>query len=474
MSRIDRLKQDILNGPIVKTLFVLGWPVMLSNAFQILYNLGDTYWLGKLGKEAVAAPTVGFPIVFLLISVGFGLSIAGVSLVSQHTGAGSSKNADRSAGQVITFMFLSSILISAIGLLAAAPLLKHLMGVPESIFPQALIYIRIIFSGLPLMFIFFGFRSLTRGIGDMITPMIVTGFSILVNVVLDPFLIFGWGGLPQLGVAGAAVATVASRGLASLVAIYLLFSGSLGIELKLSYLKLKLRWIRQILSIGGPSAIGQAGTALGAIVLMGLISRVGVVAVSAYGIGQRIIMILNVVVWGLASPLTTMIGQNIGAQQTRRATTIAKRALLTLFSTLTVMGVIVFLLRKPIFRTFINEQAVITEGTRFISIFIWSIPFFGIFALVSAIFRGSGHTRPPMVLSILRLLVFRVGLSYILTFGLIGPTLGSDGIWVGLTISNILGAILSMVWISRGTWQERTIQSSEGELEEIKSSPAVR
>src|SRR6056297_3118012 len=114
-TRVEKLKEDILNGPIIKTILILGWPVMVSNGLQMLYNLIDTYWLGKIGKVAVAAPTVGFPVVFLLISLGFGFSIAGVSLVSQHTGAGSSENANKAAGQVLSFMFLSSIVLSAIG-----------------------------------------------------------------------------------------------------------------------------------------------------------------------------------------------------------------------------------------------------------------------------------------------------------------------------------------------------------------------
>ena len=472
-SRTERLKNDILNGPIVKTILLLGWPVMLSNLFQIFYNLADTYWLGKLGKEAVAAPTVGFPVVFLLISVGFGFSIAGVSLVSQHTGAGSSKNADMAAGQIISFMLVSSILISVLGILISNFLLENLMGVPADVLPKASAYIRIIFAGLPFMFIFFAFRALIRGIGDMMTPMIVTGFSVLVNLILDPILIFGVGGIPGLGVAGAAIATVASRGLASAIAIYLLFSGKLGIHLHLRYLKLKIRWIRQIISIGGPSSIGQAGTSIGAIVLMGLISRLGVVAVSAYGIGQRITMMLNVVVWGLASPLTTMVGQNIGAGNQERAQLIANKALAYMFLIMVSVGSIFFVIRRQIFRIFISSPAVIEEGTRFLSMFIWSIPFFGLFALISAVFRGSGHTRPPMVLSIVRLLGLRVGLSYLLAFNF-GLNIGTEGIWWGLTISNVLVGLLSVFWFQLGGWKEKTIEDEgEEELEKIEEVKPV-
>ncbi len=472
-TRIERLKDDILNGPIIKTLLVLGWPVIVSNALQMLYNLVDTYWLGKIGKEAVAAPTVGFPVVFLLISLGFGFSIAGVSLVSQHTGAGSSENANRAAGQVISFMLTSSLVLSAIGYVIAPALLRTLMGVPEEVFPKALVYIRIIFSGLPLMFGFFAFRSLIRGIGDMITPMLVTGASVILNMFLDPLLIFGPGFLPDMGVAGAALATVLSRGGASLVAFYLLFSGRLEIHLHLHDLRLKLRWVKQILKIGLPSAIGQAGTAVGSVFLMGLISRLGVVAVSAYGIGQRLIRMLNVAIWGLASPLTTMIGQNIGAENETRASSIAKRAYALSFSVLVTLALFVFLLRRPLFRVFIDDPAVIDTGARFLSIFLWSIPFFGIFRLTSSVFRGSGHTRPPMTMSLIRLLPLRVGVSYILAFGIVGVNLGADGVWLGLFTSNFIVGIMAFVWFLTGTWKQRTIKEEETKEtvgEELKES----
>lgn len=460
LSRVERLKDDILNGPIFKTLLMLGWPVVISNALQMLYNVVDTYWLGKIGKVAVSAPTVGFPVVFLLISIGFGFSIAGVSLVSQHTGAGSEGQADKAAGQVISFMLVSSILLGAVGYVISPKLLDVLMGVPKDVFPKALTYIRILFSGLPLMFLYFAFRSLIRGIGDMVTPMLVTGFSVVLNMALDPLLIFGLGGLPELGVAGAAVATVMSRGIASFVAIYLLFSGKLHINLRPKNLILKLRWVKQIVKIGIPSSIGQAGTAVGSVILMGLISRLGVVAVSAYGIGQRIIRLLNVAVWGLASPLTTMIGQNIGAKKEDRATVIAKKTFALSFGLLMLLGLTVFLLRRPLFHVFIDDQAVIDTGSRFLAIFIWSVPFFGIFTLTRSVFRGSGHTRPPMILSLIRLLLFRVGVSYVLAFGVLGINLGADGIWLGLFASNFLGGILAFGWFLLGTWKERTIEKT--------------
>ncbi|MBS3765757.1 MATE family efflux transporter [Candidatus Bipolaricaulota bacterium] len=473
-TRVENLKDDILSGPIIKTLLTLGWPVIVSNVIQTLYNVIDTYWLGRLGNVAVSAPTVGFPVVFLLISVGMGFSIAGVSLVSQHTGAGSEENANRAAGQVVGFMFLSAMILSALGYAVAPFLLENLMGVPEDVFPKALSYIRIIFSGLPLMFLFFSFRSMMRGVGDMITPMVISSVSALLNgVVLDPILIFGLGSIPSLGVSGAAVATISSRGLAALAGLYLLFFGEVEIKLNFHDLLLKWRWLKQILKIGLPSSIGQAGTAVGSVILMGLISRLGVVAVTAYGIGQRIIRILNIAIWGLASPLTTMVGQNIGAEQEDRADLVAKRAFGLSFSVILVFALIAFGLRRPVFRIFIDDPEVVKTGARFITIFIWSIPFFGIFRLVSSVFRGSGHTRPPMVMSLIRLLPLRIGISFLLAFGAIGVSMGSEGIWLGMSISNLVTGIIGFIWYLTGSWKERTIEERETEgtaTEEVQDS----
>ncbi len=469
-TRVDRLKEDILSGPIIKTILVLGWPVMISNGLQMLYNLVDTYWLGKLGKVAVAAPTVGFPVVFLLISLGSGFSIAGVSLVSQHTGAGSEKNANEAAGQVMSFMFISALVMSVGGYFLAPFLLKTLMGVPEDVYPKALSYIRIIFWGMPTMFIFFAFRALIRGIGDMVTPMLITGGSMVANVILDPILIFGLAGLPEMGVAGAAMATILSRAVASVVAIYLLFSDRIELRITLKSLRLRFHWVSQIIKIGLPSAIGQMGTAIGFVLLMGLVSRIGVVAVSAYGIGQRIISLLNISIWGLASPLTTMIGQNIGAENKERAIRAAHRSFALAFGTLFALAVTVYFFRRPLFRVFIDDPAVIDVGARFLTVFIWSIPFFGIFSLVSSVFRGSGHTRPPMVLSLIRLLVLRVGISYLLAFSLVGINMGADGLWLGLFISNTLSGIMAFAWFLRGTWLEKTIDQAEPEPEPLNKA----
>ena len=157
MLRKEAMRERILNGNILSTAFTLAWPVMLSNAFQTFYNLTDAYWLGKVGPEAVAAPSISWPIMFLLISLSAGFGIAGLSLVSQYVGAGRMEEAKKASGQLFTLFVVASVSISLVGVLGAEFILK-LMNIPEGVLSIAVDYLRITFLGVPFMFLSFGFR----------------------------------------------------------------------------------------------------------------------------------------------------------------------------------------------------------------------------------------------------------------------------------------------------------------------------
>ena len=147
-------KEDILNGPIANTIFKLAWPVMVGNTMQVVYNLADTFWLGKLGAEAVAAISIGFPLVFLMISIGAGITIAGTTLVSQYTGAGNQEMTNKVTGQIFSFVGTLALILAIIGIIINKRVLQ-LIGAPADIMANASAYITIIFAGIPFMFIFF-------------------------------------------------------------------------------------------------------------------------------------------------------------------------------------------------------------------------------------------------------------------------------------------------------------------------------
>ncbi|HAZ27246.1 TPA: MATE family efflux transporter [Candidatus Acetothermia bacterium] len=452
--KTSSMREQILHGPVLPTMFRLAWPVMVGNALQALYNMIDAFWLGRLSTEALAAPGVAWPILFFFMSFGTGFQAAGSTLVAQHVGARNRDGAEEAGTQVISFLALTSVVLGAAGFFLG-PVILRLIGTPAEVLPLALLYLRIECVGLPIMFAAFALGGLLLGVGDTRTMMYITAGTVALNAAFTPFLVFGWGPFPALGVAGAAVATVASRLVAACFGLWLLTPGRVGLRLRREYARLRWGTMRQILKVGTPNALDQAGTSLGFVILMGLVAGFGTTVVAAYGVGIRLINLLNVAIWGAASALVAMIGQNLGADQTERAEEISRRGIQATFLVLTALSGVAFLIRVPLFRTFISDPAVVAEGAWFMALFGFSVPFFGLFAAASAVFRGSGHTVPPMVFSLIRLWALRIVLSWILAYP---AGLGTTGLWLGMSLSNVLGGSALYLWMRRGTWKTKVIR----------------
>ena len=456
----DSMSGSILDGDIIRTALTLGWPVMLSNVFETVYNLTDAFWLGKLGPEAVAAPSISWPIMFLFISLSAGFGISGISLVSQYTGAGLPEKANKSAGQLLFVLLSTSLVASIVGFPFAGDVLA-LMGASHVVQATTTPYLQVMFLAMPFLFFHFGFRATLRGYGDTKTPMILTIASSVLDTALDPFFVFGWGPIPQMGVVGAALTTLMTRGLVAIIGMYLLFSGRLGIKIRLSDLKPDVNWMKKVVSIGVPSAIGLSGTALGFVVLISLVSIEDKllpgegILLAAYGIGFRLINFINIILWGGVSAISTMVGQNLGANQDERAVEIVKKLLLSFFI-LSLMGsAVIYFLRVPLYTLFISNPEVLDAGSVFITFFVFSVPFFTVFRMASGVFEGAGNTRPSMVLSLIRLWGLRTLLASVFYFFL---GMGAAGIWAGMTIGNFGAAALSVAWLSKGTWKRRVIE----------------
>jgi putative MATE family efflux protein len=459
MQRKEAMREEILSGNIFKTAFQLSWPVMLSHAFQTFYNMTDAYWLGKVGPEAVAAPSISWPIMFLLISISAGFGIAGISLVSQYVGANRHEDAEKVSGQLYSIFLVSSVIIAVIGVFSARIILG-LMNVPEAVIPVAANFLRITFLGVPFMFLSFGFQALLRGYGDTRTPMILSISSAILDAISDPFFIFGWLGLPALGASGAALTTVITRGLAGVVGTYLLFSGRVDLHLHLSDLKPDWDIIKKIFRIGLPSSVGQSGTALGFTVITSLVATEDRVLggmgylLSAYGIGSRISSVVQIVIMGGTTALSTMVGQNIGANNDERVMEIVK-TLFAMFIGISVLEVVIlFVFRVPIYAFFINDPNVIDLGSTYMTYFVPFFPFFTIFQLSMSVLQAAGKTRITMILSLIRLWGMRILFAYILYYIF---NMGSLGIWLGLGIGNLTGAVMSIIYLWQANWVERII-----------------
>ncbi len=462
-------RRELTSGPIGRSLLSLAWPVMLSNLFHTLYHLVDTLWLGRLGKVAVAAQTIAWPLIFLAISIGAGVTITGTALVAQYTGARRREEANHAAGQVFAFTGILAVGLAVIGAFAARPLMV-IMGAGPDLLPDATAYLQIIYAGIPLMFGMFVVAALLNGVGDTVTPMKLMGVSVALNILLDPFLIFGWGPFPAWGVAGAAIATIISRGIVALIGIALLFSGRLGIHIRPHHLRLRWDTVNQIVVIGGPASLGQAGTALGFSIMTGILARFGTAVVSAFGIGNRIISIALVPAMGLGQATATVVGQNLGADLAKRAERSAWTGMGISTAVLVTASVVVLALRASLVRIFIADPEVIALGARMFTLVSIAFPFMGILQVIIGTYQGSGHTVYSMFFSLFRLWVLRVPLVYLLGFTM---KLGPDGVWWAMLASNFGAATLSLGWFLTGNWKHRVIKEPSLAAERIAEEAAT-
>ncbi|WP_297461517.1 MATE family efflux transporter [Thermococcus sp.] len=463
MKRVEAMREQILSGPMVKTLLLLAYPLIINRLVQVLYNLTDTYWLGKLGREELAAPGTAWPLVWFFMSMGMGFATAGFAFVSQYVGAGKYGKANRAAGALYSLMTFFAIGVGVFGVISA-PYLLRFMNVSDTVYPHALAYTRVIFAGIPFSFTLFAFNFLLRAIGDTKTPVKINIATVLLNLVLDPFLIFGWGPFPEMGVVGAAVATMFSNSLGSAIGGYLLFRGRVGIHLTPEALKPDWPFYRRIFRVGIPSSVGSSTTALGFVILTRIIFTLGArygdpdVAFATYSITNRLTNFMFAFSDGISMAMGTMVGQAIGAGLYDRARAIAERTMAINFTILGAGTLLFALFRVEIFSFFINDPAIIAESAKVVKYFSASLPFFGIFSAVNNVFQSAGHTKKSMLLSMFRLWGLRLPLSY----GLGVLMRDTAGIWLGMGLSNVLGALVALAWFLRGSWMVGIIEGHSG------------
>lgn len=453
----------ITEGPILKGLIKLSLPIMLSQLMQTLYNLADTLWVGRVGPNAVAAISISFPLLFLLIAVAAGLTIAGTAIIAQYKGAGNNKEINRVLGQLVTFISGVAIIIAIIGILFSEKMITW-MGAEPIIIREATGYIRIIFAGLPFMFGFFIFSSILRGIGDTITPAIMMFASVVLNIVLDPLLIFGIGPFPEMGVQGAAVATIFSRGVVTIYAAYLLIRGIRGLKLNFDNLIPDLKLIKMIVKIGFPSSVEQSMIALGQLVMTTLVTSFGTMTLAAYGIVNRVISVPIILAFGLAAATTTMVGQNIGAEKKERAEKTALISITTIFVSLSVVGIFLFISPTFIIGVFNKASDVLKYGSNYLRIIGLTVGFIGVMNVGNGVFKGAGKTVPPMIISSFSQWFFRVLLGYLFAF-ILGWE--QSGIWWAIAIANIGGSLMCISWLKISNWSTKIIKDKKPDVKLI-------
>lgn len=453
MRKLDR-KELILNGEMYKVITILSIPIMVNNFIQTLYNLADAMWVSKLGSVQFAATSFVWPVIFLFISLGIGISVAGTSILSQLVGAGEYKEANDYASQLMAISMIFSVIFALLGYFLSPYIIK-LMGGTGDLAKYSNIYLKISFLGFPFVFLFFNFNSIMNAQGNTLAPTILSGISAIINVILDPIFIFTF----NMGVAGAAIATVLSQALLVFVGIFVLKNHSPLIKLKFKGFKFNKTMLEKIVKIGFPATVGQSGSALGFTVLNSFIASYGTSTLAAFAMVNRITSLIMQPPMGIGAALTAIVGQNIGANQFDRVMEAFKKStaivliigiLGTGFLLWKDQGIIDFFIRNK------DDMEVINQGITYLRYISLSMPLMGMFSIFQGLFQGSGHTKYSMAMAIGRLWFIRIPMILIFKhFTNWGPT----GIWFSMSFSNLLICVYGYIVYKSNKWQRRVVRT---------------
>lgn len=430
----------------------LSLPIMISNLLQTLYNMADAYFLGKLGKEAISAPSITMNISNFIIVFGAAFSIAGTTMLSQAYGA-NRENRDRLdflASQIFLVNVAMSVIVMLAGLALTQPLLL-LLQVPAGLtFDYTAQYMLITFLTMPFLFGDFILRGILQGIGNSMTPLYVQGLAVLLNVILDPLFIFGWGPVPPMSVAGAAWATFLARAFSCTVSMVILFRGVKGITVRPRLFKPDRGTLTIMTRIGLPSSIGQSVSSLGFAVIQGVVNSFGPAVIAAFGVGNRIQSLFNMPAQGISQGTAVLVGKHLGARNSEDATKVAKAGLLISGLFISTGMALVVIFGEHVIRFFVDDPEVITHGVKMFRYTSVGVVCFALYTVVLGAFQGGGMTRPVMMMNIVRLWGIRVPLCYVLplAFGM-----GEQGIWLAMLLSNLLVTLWSFHLFAKGSWR---------------------
>ncbi len=419
----------ILNGNLFHAILMLAIPVMINSFIQSMYNLTDTFWLGRIGTENQSAITLVSPFQNILINFGNGITTAGAILISQYLGAREDEQANSMANHICLTSLAFSVLCALICWLVSPGLVKWL-GAEGSIYKYGLTYIRIVVLDLPFLFTINLFTSVKQSQGDTVKPMLLNMLGVVINLILDPLflMVFKW------GIAGAALATLIAKIPCAVIALIVLTRPEQLIRINFRGFKFDKSKMGSIVKIGLPTAIGGSTMQLGFLLMTKNVNAYGFIATSAYGIGNKINSIITMPANGIGSAISTIVGQNIGAGQKDRADKAYHYALR--------MGAL-FLL----FFGLILSRRFISQGNAFYNV-------------TQGLFQGSGHTMITMIVDASRIWIFRLLTLWVCANVL---NMGVASVWYAVVISNGTSAAILYGLYWTGIWKKSTIKIEKTE-----------
>jgi len=462
MAATRERQQAILAGPIGPTMLQMAWPMLIGIAAIVLFNVVDTFWVGQLGATELAAMSFTFPVVMIVFSVAMGIGIGATAVIARALGHGDEQQVRRLTTDALLLANTSVILVAVLGLVTIDPLFRA-MGAPDALLPLIRQYMVPWYLGVGLLVIPMVGNSAIRATGDTKTPSYIMLVAGLVNAVLDPFLIFGWGFFPKLGLTGAALSTVASYAGAFVVALWVLVRRERLITFEWPAMADVLDSWRRILHIGLPAGATNMLGPVSAGLLTRMVADYGELPVAAWGVGTRIEGLATIGIGALSTAVTPFIGQNFGAgncDRIRRSMRFAIGAVLVWgFGAAAVLA----LGAGPIASLFNDEPEVVTWAALYLMVIPISYGMLGVAQVIGTSLNALNRPLKASGLVVTRLLVLAVPLAWL------GSELGGlTGLFAGIAAANILIGVVALAVVYR----QLAVVEDEVEARGIVPEPA--
>lgn len=448
-NAIRGTESDYTKIGLRRAIFLLGVPMILELVMESTFAVVDIYFVGKLGASAVATVGLTETYLYLLYSIGMGLSMAVTAIVARRIGEKNKDDAGSSAVQSIFLALLASAPFAIAGIFFPKELLM-LMGADEWSIQNGYVYTQWMLGGNAVIMLLFVINAIFRGAGDAAIAMKVLFISNAINIILDPLLIFGWGPVPAMGIEGAAIATNIGRGVGVGVQIWILFKGGKHIKVLLSQIRWKAADMRNIFntSLGG---VGQMIVAMTSwIFLMRILAGVGSEAVAGATIALRIMMFTMMPAFGLSNAAATLVGQNLGARDAERAESSIWRIGLYNMVFLVSVSIIYFFYNESLMQIFTSDPNVIAIGGEWLKIISYSYFVYGWWMVTTQAFNGAGDTKTPTYINLVFFWLIQIPLAYYLALEM---NWDQSGVFWAVFISETLAGLFTVWLFTRGKWK---------------------
>ena len=437
--------KDLTQGQVSKQILFFALPMLFGNLFQQLYNIVDSVVVGKfLGASALAAVGASFPIIFLLISLGFGVTMGGTISISHFFGAGQKDQVRKTVDTMNIFILIVSIIFGIVGFVFADAIFE-LIKLPEDVVPLASLYLKTYMLGLPFFFGFVNISATLRGVGDSKTPLYLLILSTVLNIILDLYFVI----ILKMGIESVALATVISQAVAFIIAVILLRNNEL-LNFHVKGIVFDKKIFKKSVGIGIPSGIQHVIFSVGMMALFSFVNKFGVKVIAGYSGAMRLDSLAVIPAMTLSTAFSTFVGQNMGAGKLDRiheglVTTLKISAMIAVFIT-----IIFYFFGQFFMNMFTDDVEVAQYGHDYLVIVSSFYVVFSALFVYSAVMRGAGDVIVPMIFTVISLWLIRIPFAFFLS-----PYMGEKAIWWSAPAGWVIGLILTYLYYRNGRWHRR-------------------